>query len=82
MTAPITTGESQQMTTRTDARPDISEHVKAICDVLGLRYERVARLDVGPTSVDATFYLDGEDGRKFVVGSDPAYGIRTFDVRT
>lgn len=44
---------------------NIHEHVRAICDALGLDANNVARLDIKPHEVEATVYMLNENGKKY-----------------
>ena len=53
-------------------KPNIHEHVAAICETLGLVAKNVKQLIIAPTSVIATVYAVNEDGSKYV---DPDLGV-------
>lgn len=63
---------------------EIGEHVKAICEALGLEPGRVGKLVLFPTAAEADYYLVNESGAKYVdeETAQPATETRRFRVST
>lgn len=60
--------------------PDISEHVRGICDALDLPYDLVFALEIRRSTVRATVFLLNEQGNKHIDSSGNA--ARTTTQRT
>lgn len=70
-----------------EERIDISTELQSLCAKLGIKYNTVAEIVFRPGDIEATVFLENEDGNKYIVVDQDgregvAQSLLLFKVRT